>query len=75
MNIQKDLFDGKEIEFDLTYRLDNEDVFEYDQKTLNVSTRQKKFPREIKFDLDIQRVRIYNENHVNKYIDEFKRTQ
>ena len=56
MNIYKDLFDGKEIEFDLTDRLDNKDVFEFDQKTLKVSTRRTKFPREIKFDLHIERL-------------------
>ena len=71
MNIYKDLFDGDEIEFDLTDRLDSKDVFEFDQKTLNVSTRQKKFPRQIKFDLDTERVNIFSDKDVKKYINDF----
>ena len=71
MEIYKDMFDGAEIGFDLTDRLDSKDVFEFDKKTLNVSTRQKAFPRMIKFDLDTERVSIHNETDVKKYIDDF----
>ena len=71
MNIYKDLFDGVEITFDLKDRLDDKDVFEFGSKEMNVSTRQKPFTREIKFDLNIERIYILTNRDVKKYIDTF----
>ena len=72
--LQADGHTVDEIEFDLTDRLDSKDVFEFDRKAMNVSTRQKAFTRSIKFDLDTERIDILTTKDVKKYIDTFNET-